>query len=65
MGLRIAAICAAIVLAPLVIPSAFAQAGYPNRPIKLVVPYPPGALTDSRHFALSLQLQWAADRCQP
>src|SRR5438876_923062 len=25
---------------------ALAQAGYPNRPIKLIVPYPPGALTD-------------------
>src|SRR5712691_922952 len=27
-------------------PDAIAQSGYPNRPIKLVVPYPPGALTD-------------------
>ncbi len=27
-------------------PDAVAQSGYPNRPIKLVVPYPPGALTD-------------------
>src|SRR5438132_740971 len=43
---RLAVICAAIALAPLVIGSAFAQSGYPNHPIKLVVPYPPGALTD-------------------
>jgi len=43
---RLAVICAAIVVAPLVIGSAFAQSGYPNHPIKLVVPYPPGALTD-------------------
>src|SRR5207244_6329882 len=43
---RLAVICAAIVLAPLVIGSAFAQSGYPNQPIQLVGPYPPGALTD-------------------
>jgi len=30
-----------------VAPAAFAQAGYPDRLIKLTVPYPPGALTDS------------------
>lgn len=30
-----------------VVPGAFAQAGYPDRLIKLTVPYPPGALTDS------------------
>jgi tripartite-type tricarboxylate transporter receptor subunit TctC len=27
-------------------PIVAAQASYPSRPIKLVVPYPPGALTD-------------------
>jgi tripartite-type tricarboxylate transporter receptor subunit TctC len=30
----------------LVAPPATGQSSYPNRPIKLVVPYPPGALTD-------------------
>src|SRR5207247_588756 len=39
------AVAATLIFAP-ALPQAIAQSGYPNRPIKLVVPYPPGALTD-------------------
>ena len=37
--------CAAVAFL-LAMPAAFAQSTYPNRPIRLVVSYPPGALTD-------------------
>src|SRR5438105_14885503 len=59
---RLVVICAAIVLAPL-IGSAFAQSAYPSRPIKLVVPYPPGALTDLLARAIGDRL--AASLKQP
>ncbi|HYK15042.1 MAG TPA: tripartite tricarboxylate transporter substrate-binding protein, partial [Burkholderiales bacterium] len=37
-------LCAAALLLPAT--ALHAQAGYPNRPIRLIVPYPPGAGTD-------------------
>ena len=38
--------CGTAVALALVVPPATAQSSYPGRPIKLVVSYPPGALTD-------------------
>ena len=42
------------------VPGAFAQPAFPNRPIKFVVPYPPGGATDlvGRLLASRLQESW-------
>src|SRR6478736_1496815 len=44
----------------LVLPAALAQDAYPNRPVKLVIPYPPGGPTDlvGRLVAQRLSEQW-------
>ena len=43
-------------LAAFVVPAASAQTAYPTRPVRIVVPYPPGALTELRARALGERL---------
>src|SRR5205809_7562309 len=62
-AVRKAAWLVACLIAVLGATLSFAQPAYPSRPIKLVVPYPPGALTDLLARAIAERL--AANIGQP
>ena len=55
---RLAALCAALLAALFTSSAGFAQS-YPNRPVKVVVPWPPGQATDIAARVVAERLQSA------
>jgi tripartite-type tricarboxylate transporter receptor subunit TctC len=57
---RIVSACVAGILAALAVNSAFAQASFPTRPVKFIVPFPGGGINDilARIIGEKLQVKW-------
>ena len=60
LKLKARLVCAALTSIGVVLPAAHAaEASYPNNPIRLIVPYPPGGSTDPTARAYG---QWISDK---